>query len=167
MVSLAGLAPALTVRETVCLAASRQGHVKTGTDGPIRTDTERVLSALPPASWATSANGEPGGNQTLAHGVADHAPRQRTGSLRGVGENRTRIAWVQARHSPVEIRPLKKSVETSRLVRESNPSHPVDSGAATPVASQGSFQFSFQRTWVPGAGFEPATLVSETSVLAS
>src|SRR5882757_9810103 len=95
----------------------------------------------------------------------DSAPRGRAlpiGRLGGgIGETRTRVARVQTGHSPFELRSRgrpgrnrtfspsfggslvtmtlrpRRARFARRLVGESNPSHPMDSGAATPVASRG------------------------------
>ena len=91
--------------------------------------------ARPLGKWG----GEPRGNQTLARGFADRDPHQRIGSesgqresnphrqlgrlgsyrwtmsanvVSGIGETRTRIAWVQARHSPFEYDPEDSKVRS-------------------------------------------------------
>lgn len=48
------------------------------------------------------------------------------------------------------LRPRKGAECTQRLVRESNPSHPVDSGVATPVASRGMKGERAREHGVPG-----------------
>ena len=107
----------------------------------------------------------------------ERCPRKMDGQI---GETRTRIARVQTGHSPFELRsrgrsgrnrtfslsfggsaghhdsPTYKGGKARRLVGESNPSHPMDSGAATPVASRGEVGVTYgDRTRLRGFTFHP------------
>jgi hypothetical protein len=94
-----------------------------------------------------SGQGADSGNRTRIRRLegcgpaVGRCPRSRTGETR----RRRRAAWGRAPVQPLAspgcrpgTLPLSYDPDDGRLVGESNPSHSMDSGAATPVASRGS-----------------------------
>lgn len=121
-------------------------------DDPARTRYKSVLSPRRTGteSWSRESNAP----RTSIPRMTPH--QRKPARMSGDGQNRTGIYCLQGSSPPVGRRPHSQIRKESnplprtwkpcctlcsdlwRLVRGSNPSHSVDSGAATPVASRGS-----------------------------